>query len=249
MSFPRRAVAALLLTTSGAVAACTVPDRPVDVFDPYEAQNRATHELNRTVDRAIVRPAAQVYGDVLPPFLRRAIGNFADNIALTGDVVNDILQGRGEDAGHNFFRFAVNTTLGVGGLFDPAGSSMGLERRETGFGETLYTWGVPEGAYYEIPFLGPSTEREAVGRLADFFTNVVVYALEGPSALAATGAGVADGLDTRYRLRDTIDGVLYESADSYAQSRTLYLQNMRFRYSGGQIDEQAGDIYDDLIFE
>lgn len=230
-------------------AACTVPDTPTDIFDPYEEQNRATHELNRAVDRAVVRPAAQVYGGVLPPFVRGLISNVADNIALTGDVVNDLLQGRGEDAGHNFFRFAVNSTLGVGGLFDPAGSSMGLERRETGFGETLFTWGVPEGAYYEIPLLGPSTEREAVGRVADFFTNAFSYALDGPSAIAAAGVGIVDELDTRYVLGDSIDSVLYDSADSYAQSRTLYLQNLRFRYSGGQIDEQASDIYDDLIFE
>lgn len=249
MSFPRRAALALALVALGAVAACTGPEAPGDIFDPYEAQNRETHELNRAVDRAIVRPTAQAYGEVLPPFVRRVIGNVADNIALTGDVVNDVLQGRGGDAGHNFFRFAVNTTLGVGGLFDPAGSSFGLDRRETGFGETLFTWGVPEGAYYEIPFLGPSTEREAVGRFVDFFTNAFSYALDGPSAVAATAVGAVDLLDTRYELRDSIDGVLYESADSYAQSRTLYLQNLRFRYSGGQIDEQVGDIYDDLIFE
>ena len=171
MSSPRRAAVVLAITALGAVTACTVPDTPQNIFDPYEEQNRATHELNRAVDRAVVRPTAQAYGEVLPPFLRGVIGNVADNIALTGDVLNDVLQGRGEDAGHNLFRFAVNTTLGVGGLFDPAGSSFGLERRETGFGETLFTGGVPEGAYYEIPFLGPSTEREAGGRFGDFFTN------------------------------------------------------------------------------
>ena len=84
-----------------ALAACTTPDGPTDIFDPYEEQNRATHEFNTGVDTYVLRPASQAYGTVLPPAARRLIGNVADNIALTGDIVNDVLQARGEDAGHS----------------------------------------------------------------------------------------------------------------------------------------------------
>ena len=229
----------------GVLGACAPAEQPTDIVDPFEAQNRAIHEFNKEFDRRLLSSASEAYGETLPEPVREVIGNVADNISLTGDIVNDVLQGRADDAVHNGFRFAINSTLGVGGLFDPA-ASFGLETRESGFGETLFTYGVPEGAYIELPFLGPSTQREAVGRIADFFTNASSYALEGTSAAAATGVGVVDLLNDRYDLRSVIDGVLYESEDSYAQARTLYLQNLRFRYSGENAAEQVFDIYDDV---
>jgi phospholipid-binding lipoprotein MlaA len=230
------------------LAACSPAEQPTEIRDPFEAQNRAIHDFNKEFDRVVLRSAAEVYGETLPEPVRNVIGNVADNISLTGDIVNDILQGQADDAVHNGFRFAINSTLGVGGLFDPA-ASFGLETREAGFGETLFTYGVPEGAYIELPFLGPSTQREAVGRVVDFFTNADSYALDGTSAAAATGVGVVDLLNDRYDLRDVIDGLFYESEDSYAQARTLYLQNLRFRYSGEDASEQVIDIYDDLYSE
>jgi len=230
------------------LAACSPAQQPTGISDPFEAQNRAVHEFNKEFDERFLRSAAVAYGETLPGPVRDIISNVADNISLTGDVVNDILQGRADDAVHNGFRFVINSTLGVGGLFDPA-ASFGLDTRDSGFGETLYTYGVPEGAYIELPFLGPSTQREAVGRVVDFFTNADSYALDGPSAAAATGVGFVDLLNDRYELRDVIDEVLYGSEDSYAQGRSLYLQNLRFRYSGGDAAEQVIDIYDDIYAE
>lgn len=227
------------------LSACATPEQPTGINDPFEETNRAIHEFNRGFDQNVLRPTAVFYGETLPQPVRTVIGNLADTISLTGDVVNNILQGNGEDAIHNTFRFTINATLGVGGIFDPA-ASFGLETRETGFGETLFTWGVDEGAYVELPLLGPSTQREAVGRVVDFFTNADSYALDGPSAAAATGVGVVDLLNVRYDLLGPIDSVFYESEDSYAQTRNLYLQNLRFNYSGGDAAEQVTDIYDEL---
>ena len=231
-----------------ALTGCTVPDQPTDTFDPFEAQNREVHEFNRSFDSAFLRPASEFYGGTLPEPIRYVLNNLADNIAVTGDIVNDILQLQVEDAVHNTVRFAVNTTIGIGGIFDPA-TPIGLDRRETGFGETLHTWGVPEGAYVELAFVGPSTEREAVGVVADFFTNALSWALDGPSAAAALAVGGVDIFNDRYEFGPAIDDLLYGSEDSYAAARTLYLQNLRFRYSGGEIDDQVTDIYDDLYAE
>jgi phospholipid-binding lipoprotein MlaA len=247
-AFPSARRALRLAGLAGALAAlsaCATPEQPTGINDPYEPTNRSIHEFNKSFDSAILRPTAEFYGETLPAPIRTVIGNLADNISLTGDVVNDILQGQVDDAVHNGFRFAINSTLGVAGIFDPA-ASFGLETRESGFGETLFVYGVPEGPYVELPFLGPSTGREAVGRFADFFTNADSYALDGTSAAAATGVGVVDLLNDRYDLRGVIDDVFYGSEDSYALARDAYLQNLRFRYGGGDAAEQVIDIYDEL---
>lgn len=231
-----------------AVAACSTPDGPVEIHDPYEATNRRLHEFNRDLDSAILRPTSNAYGEVVPGPVRGGISNMAANVAVPGDVINDVLQFRFDDAVHNTLRFIVNSTVGILGIFDPA-TPIGLEERDTGFGETLHRWGLPEGAYVEMPFFGPSTQREAVGLVTDLATNVVSYALEGFAAATATSVGVVDVFNQRYELGPAIDDILYESEDSYAAGRSIYLQNLRFRYSGGAPDAQLTDIYEDLYAE
>lgn len=239
---PALASGLLVLTLS----ACSVPSSPDGVVpDPYEVQNRRVHAFNRGLDRAVVRPAAMGYGTVLPQPVREGVSNFSSNASIPGHVLNDVLQGRGEDAGHNFFRFAINTTLGVAGVFDPA-SSFGLERRATDFGQTLDVWGAGSGAYVELPLIGPSTQRDAAGIAVDFVTNPL-RALAPPDVNAAVFASnVGTGLGRRYTLRSTIDQVLYESADSYAQTRDIYLQSRRFDI-GDQATEEYFDPYEDVL--
>ena len=133
-------------------------------------------------------------------------------------------------------RFVINSTLGFGGLFDVA-SDFGIEDHETDFGETLHVWGAGEGAYVELPFLGPSTQRDAVGKVVDLFTNPLSYTLDDPESYYGPVASVASGLGNRGRFSDTIDSILYDSADSYAQARLIYLQNRRFEL--GQEDQGA----------
>ena len=232
-------------------SACSTPSQPGGINDPYEVSNRKVHTFNKGVDRTIVRPASTAYGTVVPKPGRILISNFSDNLGQPSNVLNSLLQGRIEDAGHSTFRFAVNTVFGLGGLLDFA-SDMGLEDRGTDFGETLYVWGVPEGAYAEFPFVGPSTARHATGRVVDLLTNPLRGAAEAPDAAVRTAANVASGLDTRYRLSDTIDSILYDSADSYAQTRLIYLQNRRFELgvdaSGTDLDPFE-DPYDSFPIE
>jgi len=243
----RLAALAGALAALVALQACNTPPAPTDVWDPYEAQNRDTHAGNVAVDRALLRPAARAWGEGVPEPVRQGAVNFATNLQAPGDVVNDVLQGAGEDAVHNLFRFVINSTLGIGGLFDPA-SSFGLEHRDTDFGETLFVWGAPEGAYLELPLLGPSTERDAIGRVVDIVINPLSsIAPDVPVWVSPTGR-VVQIVDTRDRLAVSIDGILYESADSYAQSRTIYLQNRRFEL-GDEAEDTYFDPYEDLYGE
>ncbi|SDW71775.1 MlaA family lipoprotein [Litoreibacter albidus] len=227
-----------------AVAGCTAAPIGVGVNDPIETQNRGTHSVNRAIDKAFVSPASKGYGKALPMPVRTGVSNFASNLNLPGQVLNNLLQFRIENAGHNAFRFLVNTTFGFGGVLDVA-TDAGLDNRFTDFGETLHVWGAPEGAYLELPLVGPSTERHAAGRIVDLLMNPLNFGAEGSLKTAATGASVAARFGDRYQYSDLIDSVLYESEDSYSQARLLYLQSRRFKLSGGAQPDYI-DPYEDV---
>ena len=231
-----------LLALTG-LAACAAPPPSATPHYPYESTNRVMHGFNRGIDKALVRPSSKVYGVVLPQPVKTGVANFATNLDLPGDMVNGMMQGNINGFGKNFFRFAINSTLGVGGLFDPA-KSFGLEQEKTDFGQTLHVWGVGEGAYVELPGVGPSTVRDAVGTAVDIAANPVSLVLPSPESYYATVAKVGSKLGDRDRYSSTIDSILYDSADSYAQARLLYLQNRRFEL--GQTAE-AGGAGDDFI--
>lgn len=243
---PRLRLSLLAVSALALVAGCAAapPVTSDAVVDPFEAQNRQMHALNKGVDRAVLRPAAQVWGGAVPPPVRRVAVNVAENLDTPGHVLNDLLQGQVDDAVHNLFRFALNSTLGVAGLFDPA-TAMGLEARESDFGQTLHVWGAGEGAFVEMPVFGARTERDAVGTVVDIALNPTRIILP-PDLPTTGGARVVELLDTRHRLGATIDGVLYDSADSYALSRSIYLQNRRFFLAEGQ-SEVYFDPYDDFL--
>lgn len=232
----RPPAAALAAVAAVAVlCACAPPPAPSGMNDPDEAKNREIHAVNRAMDRALLNPASGVYGSILPEPVRIGVSNFGNNLDIPGDVANNILQGRLGKAVENSLRFVVNSTVGLGGLFDPA-SAIGLAGDTTDFGETLHVWGVPEGAYQELPLLGPSTDRDTVGRIVDVALNPVRLAFPGRVGNAATVAGVASTLGDRYRFAGTVESILYDSADSYAQARLLYLQNRRY-----ELGQTAGD--------
>jgi phospholipid-binding lipoprotein MlaA len=241
----RRALPALLLAAATLVAGCAAqePSATRGVFDPYEAENRRMHEFNRGLDRVLVRPVSKGYTSVVPDDIETRVVRLAENLSLPADIVNNILQLNMRGAFQDTARFVVNTTVGLGGLWDPA-SEMGMAApTNTDFGETLHVWGVREGAYIELPVLGPSTTRRTFGHFFDLFTNPLTYVLDSPENLVGTAAGVASGLSRRERFSETIDQILYESEDSYAQSRTIYMQNRRFRL-GGTAGAGYTDPYD-----
>lgn len=231
------------------MAACSAPVTS-GINDPYEEENRVRHEFNRNLDRALVGPASRGLAQGVPGPVTSGVSNFADNLNEPRHFVNHALQGNVEGAIMNTLRFAVNTTVGLGGLIDMA-SSLGMPEFDTDFGETLHTWGVGEGAYVELPVLGPSTQRDVAGRAVDFFLNPLTGSLPKPERYYATGVNIAARVADRGQFSGTVDSVLYDSADSYAQTRLMYLQNRRFELGGGS-DADYDDPYatgNDQIYE
>ncbi|MEM6408619.1 MAG: VacJ family lipoprotein, partial [Pseudomonadota bacterium] len=227
-----------------ALGACSPAPRETGINDPYEAGNRKVHAFNRGLDQAIVRPVANTYGKATPTPARRAISNVAETLGLPASILDDMLQLRIADAGSNTFRFLMNATFGLAGTIDVA-TEAGIPEKPSDFGETLYTWGAKEGAYIELPVVGPRTVRSTTGLAVDLVTNPLNTVLGGTDRLAATGAGVLAKVDDRYEARELIDEVLYESEDSYSQTRLLYLQNRRFKLTGEQ-NLDLTDFYDDI---
>ena len=232
----------VLVGTFALFAACTPAPEGVTVNDPYEDQNRRVHAFNKSVYTNLFSGG----GDTeIPADIAEPIVNFAGNIGLPGMTLNGLLQGDFEAALTNAARFVVNTTVGIGGIADVA-TEFGLDEQETDFGETLAVWGLPEGAYLELPILGPSTERAFVGRIVDSVIDPlddVGFAFQSDVSLAAK---IAERIVKRSQLSDTIDSVLEDSADSYAQQRLIYLQNRRFEL-GTTPEEDAVDPYDELF--
>jgi phospholipid-binding lipoprotein MlaA len=219
------------------VAACgpaTLP--PGDsIEDASEFQNRAMHRFNLSLDRALVGPASDAYGTVVPTPVRRGVNNFASNLNQPGYVLNDLLQLRVGDAAQNTLRFAINSTIGLGGLLDPA-TAIGLPAAETDFGETMHVYGLGEGDYHVLPVFGPSTTRDSVGLIVDFALNPLRHVVEPPETGYLAGARVLARFGDRHDFAGSIEDVLYRSEDSYTPLRSLYLQNRRFELRGDGTD-------------
>ncbi|OED46426.1 MlaA family lipoprotein [Leisingera sp. S232] len=232
---PLKLISALIFAVFA--AGCATQD-PVarasgEVFDPYERTNRTIHAFNRGVDRLAFRPASKGYVAIVPEPMVTSFSYFAENLSMPGQMVNALLQGDLKTAGNAFSRFVINSTVGFAGLADPA-SEFKVPAVDTDFGETLHKWGVGEGAYVELPLLGPSTSRDAVGVAVDFFTNPLGYAEQNTADNITIYAEIVRRMGDRGNYSDTIDSILYESADSYAQSRLIYLQNRRFELGDGE---------------
>ncbi|MFK7762308.1 MAG: VacJ family lipoprotein [Roseobacter sp.] len=240
-----------LIVAALTLSACATSQDPATrtdgVNDPYEAQNRAIHGFNKGLDKNLVRPVSKGYAAVVPYELRDRVNDFSDNLSMPGVAINSLLQGDLRGAGLATTRFVMNTTVGFLGFVDAA-SELNVPEHETDFGETLAVWGVGEGAYVEMPVFGPSTQRDAIGFVVDIFSNPLTFVTvnTSPEQYIPPAARAGAWVNDRERLGDTIDSILYESADSYAQSRSIYLQNRRFELGGtGNAEEDPYlDPYD-----
>lgn len=235
------------LVLAGAVAGCGVQDpQPTGVDDPFEDANRRVHAFNKGFDTVVFK-APEGRPRSIDNAFTRSVSNVGSNLGLPAKVANSIMQGRPEPAVKNTFRFFINSTIGLAGIFDPAGSSFSLPEEDTDFGETLAVWGVHEGSYVELPFYGPSTARDAVGIAGDIVMNPAGTLLRGGDAVGATAARLAGKAADRKIHGDVVESILYDSADSYSQARLLYLQNRRYHLSGKESnDADAWDPYEDV---
>lgn len=236
--FPILAAGLLMMA---ALMACSPRPPGAEIHDPYEATNRAWFESNLALESAVL-------GDSAAPSeggARQLVRNFGGNLSLPGSVVNNLLQFRPDRAIENTLRFAINSTVGIGGLFDPAGR-IGLHGRQSDFGETLYVWGVNEGAFVMLPFYGPSTERDAAGMVVDVALDPFRYLLPGREHTATVAARLAGRIAERAEYGDVIDANVMQSADPYAQGRLLFLQARRY-YLGEESEDAFIDPYADFI--
>ncbi len=214
-----------------------------EIFDPYEKTNRSIHKFNLGVDRFFFRPASKGYVRIIPEPMVTSFNHFAENISLPGQAVDYLLQGKPKEMGIALLRFTINSTVGFAGLADPA-SDFEIPQVDTDFGETLHAWGFGEGAYVELPLYGPSTTRDAVGVVVNLFTNPIDFAPTRPVDNLGLYAEVVRRMGDRGRFSDTVDSILYGSADSYAQARLIYLQNRRFELARDDEDAYLG-LYTD----
>jgi len=224
-----RTAAALVVFLSLFFAGCaTAPNAKKDSRDPLERVNRASYKITDVVDRAVLRPVAKGYKAIAPQFVETGVSNFFSNLGQPTVIVNDLLQAKFKDGLSDTGRFLLNTTLGIGGFWDPA-SGVGLDKHDEDFGQTLGKWGVHSGAYLFIPLYGPSTIRDGVGSLADVYTDPIHYVERDAYRYGLWGMSL---IDTRARLLET-DQALENTFDRYAFLRNAYLQRREYQVTDG----------------
>lgn len=243
----------LLFVCAGLLAACaTPPSDPAaraafeEANDPLEPMNRAIFDVNMTIDKAVLKPVAVGYRDVVHSDIRNSIRNFFNNVASPVIFINDVLQGEASRASDTAVRFFVNSTAGMLGFFDVA-AEYGLERHSEDFGQTLAVWGVDDGPYIMLPLYGPSNVRDTVGRVASSFMNPFTYwASNNDLTLVRLGTSIIDGIDKRSRHIDDLDDIEKNALDFYATLRSLYRQNRRSEILNGDVtDIPVPEIDDD----
>ena len=231
----------VLLALATLAGGCASVQNP-DPRDPLEGFNRAVYNFNDGFDRAVAKPVATAYRDVLPNPVRNGVRNFFSNIADLLIGVNNLLQGKPEDALTDWMRFAVNTTFGAVGIADWA-TDMGLEKHDEDFGQTFGRWGAGSGPYLVLPFLGPSDVRDGVGTGFDMYTDPVSNHTpvdERNSAITLRLVSKRADLLGASRLLEQA------ALDPYAFLRDAYLQRRRSLVYDGRPprermpDEEAG---------
>jgi phospholipid-binding lipoprotein MlaA len=222
------------------LAGCsTAPPTPemVAANDPYEPMNRDTLKLNGKIDHYVVIPTVGIYFYLVGDSGRRAVHNFLQNLSLPTVFVNDVLQGEGVRAAQTLQRFTINSTVGLGGLFDPAASHFHVPNHGEDFGQTLAVWGVPEGPYLVAPFFGPQPPRDAVGLMVDTFViDPWNYVPIKQHIWWDAGRYYFTLLDLRGQTYETVQGIQRGSVDYYASLRSLYRQLRNNEIRNGRPD-------------
>jgi phospholipid-binding lipoprotein MlaA len=227
-----------------AVAACSVlsacvtlpPNSPRSPQDPWESWNRGVYKFNDKLDRAIFKPVAKGYVRVVPHPIRTGVSNFFSNLDMPTVLINDALQAKFKAAGTDLGRLLLNTTVGIGGILDPA-SSAGLDRNHEDFGLTLGHWGVHAGPFVELPLLGPSDCRDAPARVVDNYTNPRQYI---NNTYVRYGLWLPALIDVRAALLP-LDETIQHAFDPYAFVRDAYLSRRAYQITGKSPDEQLID--------
>jgi phospholipid-binding lipoprotein MlaA len=232
------------LAVGGLLSGCA--SEPTQPKDEWEGWNRSVHGFNDDVDRMVLKPIAKGYQEYVPEPVNQGVTNFFGNINDIGITLNDLFQLKMLQGGMDFSRFLINTTAGIGGLFDVA-SKLDLPKHNEDFGQTLGFWGVPSGNYLVLPLLGPSSPRDAAGLLGDALLNPLTYISFGSSAAvgaAITGAKAVEVTDIRADMLSSEKIVDEASVDRYDFIKNAYLQNREYLVYDGNPPEQNLDDFD-----
>ncbi len=235
--FPIRAS---VQTALAAIVACTVAacasSGKNDPRDPLEGWNRGVQTVNDHLDDYVMKPVAKGYQRITPTFMDRGITNFFNNVDDISVVANDFLQAKFLQGGQDAGRFLVNTTVGMGGLFDVA-SKMNMPKHNEDLDQTLGAWGVPTGPYLVLPFMGPSSPRGAVGLGGNIAANPINWI--SPAAIP-WGVGALFTVDTRADLLSATKIADEASVDRYEFIRNAYFQQRNYLVHDGNppLDEE-----------
>lgn len=211
-------------------AGCAGPGTEKDPRDPLEPVNRVTYRVNGFIDGIVIKPASQLYTFFAPEPVEKGVKNFLQNVAYVDTILNDFLQGKFGQCGRDLTRFVVNTTAGVGGLFDVA-SSIGLARNKEDFGQTLAAWGVGPGPFLVVPIFGPRNLRDVPAIVFAVYTSPIPYVAE---------QGISNALwaltfvDRRSRVDPDFERRNREAQDPYAFTREAWWQHREFEVHAGE---------------
>jgi phospholipid-binding lipoprotein MlaA len=235
------------LTSIGALivvlAGCAVRPPEQEANDPLEPLNRAIYRFNDALDRAVLRPVAEGYQEYVPSPVRTGVRNFFFNIREPFTIVNQVLQGKPDQAAGDTMRLIFNTTFGVFGLFDVA-TGWGLEPHEEDFGQTFGVWGIGEGWFLMLPLLGPSTARDAPGLVLEYKFAPIRQLTSGVETYAAAGLFF---ISERAELLSATEVLDTASVDPYLEVREAYRQKRWSEIHDGNPPEP--DFFDKELFE
>src|SRR5919108_1307465 len=198
-----------------------VPDETVEEWDPWESFNEKNFWFNRQIDRFLLKPVAKAYNAALPGPIRKGIANMFDNLDVTRRLVNNILQFKFDGAGRELARFAINSTVGVGGLFDVAGTTLGIAESNRDTGQTLGVYGIGHGPYLVLPLFPPLTVRDFLGFVADEAMYPLNYFI--PTG-AVIGMSAIEVISDRAANIDRYEGIEDNVLDLYGSVRNAYFQ-------------------------
>ena len=224
----------------------------------FEGLSRAMFKFNHTLDGAIFKPVAKGYR-ILPTVIRKGTGNAVDNLRSLLTISNNILQGDFRGAGNTAGRFAINTTVGILGIFDPA-SALGLkEKGKEDFGQTLGAWGSDSGCYFVLPILGPTTVRDAIGLVGNVFIDPVYQITHNTEIDGGIGNQsysehnyyyyrTTGAVDFRAKNIESFDSLEENSIDLYASVKSLYLQNrdQQIKNSKSTVKTQSDSDWEEI---
>ncbi len=217
------------------------PDIDFQAYDPYEETNRKMFAFNQAVDKAVLKPLAQAYSDIVPEGGRESIKNFLRNLESPTILFNDVMQGEEDRASNTVNRFIINSSIGALGFGDPA-TEMGYPRHTEDFAQTLATYGVESGPYIVSPLFGPSTPRHIAGRVVDFAVHPLTWYLQKQDDGYRYSYGIGEAVVAREELLEILDDIEANSTDYYVSIRNMYMQRRMDEISNGVPSDQPSEF-------